>query len=325
MLGGNKFMDYTLNSDEIFAIEKFQGSSFKVIDALLKEGVDSEFRTNLRGDNFPFLTREALEQALDDIKNLFSAILKSYMKSGGTKSSKALFKIMPKSIVTSLNNRVVSFISANSIMGSNVLPKTNDTAFLLIDGNVPYISLSSVEEGLEEVVFAPGKMKVTEAILTTDSRYGKEYVASIEDIDIPPMEEAKATELREKILDSVEKMSEYLKYILATADKPNFSSNQQAMSVVREYSEWKKAVIIYNLEQYRQARTRIMEAPPLVNLDRDKKETEALDDTVSISEILAGLNPEDLRNLDLDAILGDKEEKKDSTLDEEFSTHQELM
>lgn len=327
MLGGKIYMDYTLTSDEIFAIEKFQGSSFKIIDALMKEGIESELRTNSKENGFPFLTREVLEQTLDDIRNLFSAITKSYMKKGGLKSSKALFKILPKSIVSSLNNRVVSFVTANSELGSNVLPKTNDTAFLLIDGNVPWVSLSSLDDGAEEIMFAPGKMRITEAILTTTAKYGKEYVASLDDIDIPAMDEKQVVDLKDKILEATEKMSEYLKYILATVDKPNFNNNPQAMSVIKEYSEWKKALVIYNLEQYRQVKAKVMEAPPLVNIDRNKKDKEqdVLEDTVSISDILAKLNPEDLRNLDLDAILDDNGNSDKTVEPDVIDNHQGLI
>lgn len=74
-------MNYELTNDEIKSIERYQDNDFKIINTLLREGIESEIRINSRnGKDYPFMTKDLMEQALNDIKNLYSAIIKNYKK-----------------------------------------------------------------------------------------------------------------------------------------------------------------------------------------------------------------------------------------------------
>ena len=70
-------------------------------------------------------------------------------------------------------------------------------------------------------------------------------------MDIPEKTPEEIEEMRQQILSNTERMSEYLKYILAVKDNPNFNNNPRTLNVIREYEDWKKLVVEYNHQQYR--------------------------------------------------------------------------
>ena len=70
-------MEYQLTDDEKSSIERYQDNDFKIINTLLRDGIESEIRINSRnGRDYPFMTKDLMEKSLNDIKNLYSAIIK---------------------------------------------------------------------------------------------------------------------------------------------------------------------------------------------------------------------------------------------------------
>lgn len=52
-------MDYQLTSDEISSIERYQDNDFKIINTLLREGIESEIRIIVEMENdYPFMTKD---------------------------------------------------------------------------------------------------------------------------------------------------------------------------------------------------------------------------------------------------------------------------
>ena len=191
-------MDYQLTDDEIASIERYQDNDFKIINTLLREELESEIRINSRnGRDYPFMTRDLMERSLDDIRNLYSAIIKSYIKNGKQKPNNRLYRGTTQSLIATMNNTNTSFLSAtpNIIQTLNFsrtynkgskVANESDKAILLIDSNVPWISIESELGGLEdEVLFVPSKIQITEISITSNKRYGKEYIANLVDMDIP--------------------------------------------------------------------------------------------------------------------------------------------
>ena len=86
-------MDYQLTKDEIAAIERYQDNDFKIINTLLREGLESKIRINRsNGKDYPFMTKDLMAKSLNDIKNLYSAIIKTYIKNGCQKPNKQLYR-----------------------------------------------------------------------------------------------------------------------------------------------------------------------------------------------------------------------------------------
>lgn len=81
---------------------------------------------------------------------------------------------------------------------------------------------------------------------------------TLSEMDIPIKSQEEITLLKKEILDKTEKMSNYLKYILAVKDNPNFNKNPRTLAVIEEYSKWKEKVIQYNYQQYRIIKSKLM-------------------------------------------------------------------
>jgi len=256
-------MDYSLTPEEIQAVEKYQDNDFKIMNTLLRSGIESEFRINSRnGKDYPYMTRDMMEKSLNDIANLYSAIIKQYLSNGSKKPEKPLYRGTKISLVDSMQNSNSSFLSTSTSIvqtmtfsrsfnkGSNVADES-ERAVLLVDGNVPWISIEKEFGGGEdEVLFVPSKISIEEANLTSNQRYGKEYIMRLSELDIPVKTLEEIEIMRKEILDKTEKMSDYLKYILVVKDNPNFNQNPRTLSVIDEYSKWKEMVIEYNYQQY---------------------------------------------------------------------------
>ncbi len=256
-------MDYSLTADEVSAVEKYQDNDFKIMNSLLRNGIESEMRINSRnGKDYPYMTRSMMEQSLKDIQNLYSAIIKKYLTNRSTKPLKPLYRGTKTSLVDSIQNRNSSFLSTSTSIvqtmtfsrsfnkGSNIADET-ERAVLLIDGEVPWMSIENEFGGGEdEVLFVPSKVEIKEAQLTSNQKYGKEYIMKLSEIDIPEKTPSEIEDMRTEILDKTEKMSDYLKYILVIKDNPNFNQNPRTLAVMEEYSKWKKLVIEYNYQQY---------------------------------------------------------------------------
>lgn len=264
-------MDYSLTLEEITAVEKYQDNDFKIMNSLLRSGIESEMRINSRnGKNYPYMTRDMMEQSLKDIQNLYSAIIKQYLANGSVKPSKPLYRGTKTSLVNSMENSNSSFLSTTTNIvqtmtfsrsfnkGSNIADET-ERAVLLVDGEVPWISIETeLGGGEDEVLFVPSKIEIKEAQLTPNQRYGKEYVMKLSELDIPEKTPEEIDSMRIEILDKTEKMSDYLKYILVIKDNPNFNQNPRTLAVIEEYNQWKELVIQYNYQQYRIIKNKLM-------------------------------------------------------------------
>lgn len=108
-------MDYQLTKDEIAAIERYQDNDFKIINTLLREGLESEIRINRsNGKDYPFMTKDLMAKSLNNIKNLYSAIIKTYIKNGCQKPNKQLYRGTNQSLIESMNNNTSSFLSTTT-------------------------------------------------------------------------------------------------------------------------------------------------------------------------------------------------------------------
>lgn len=264
-------MDYSLTLDEIAAVEKYQDNDFKIMNSLLRSGIESESRINTRnGKDYPYMTRDMMEQSLKDIQNLYSAIIKKYLANGSVKPVKLLYRGTKTSLVNSMQNSNSSFLSASTSIvqimtfsrsfnkGSNIADET-ERAVLLIDGEVPWISIENEFGGGEnEVLFVPSKVEIKDVQLTSNQKYGKEYIMKLSEIDIPEKTPSEIENMKTEILDKTEKISDYLKYILVIKDNPNFNQNPRTLAVMEEYSKWKELVIEYNYQQYRIIKNKLM-------------------------------------------------------------------
>ena len=109
-------MDYSLTPEEIQAVEKYQDNDFKIMNTLLRSGIESEFRINSRnGKDYPYMTRDMMEKSLNDIANLYSAIIKQYLSNGSKKPEKPLYRGTKISLVDSMQNSNSSFLSTSTI------------------------------------------------------------------------------------------------------------------------------------------------------------------------------------------------------------------
>lgn len=278
-------MDYQLTNDEKSSIERYQDNDFKIINTLLREGIESEIRINSRnGKDYPFMTKDLMEKSLNDIKNLYSAIIKTYIKNGSQKPAKKLYRGTKQSLVESMNNTTSSFLSATTNInqtltfsrtfnkGSNVADDT-DKAVLLINSNVPWINIENELGGFEdEVLFVPSKVQITKIGINPDQKYGKEYIANLVEMDIPEKTPEKIEQMKNQILSNTKKMSEYLKYILAIKDNPNFNNNPRTLNVIKEYEDWKRLVVEYNHQQYRIIKNKLIGVQTLHQNDEQLRE-----------------------------------------------------
>ena len=264
-------MDYSLSIEEVKAVEKYQDNDFKIMNTLLRSGIESEIRINSRnGKDYPYMTKEMMDKSLNDIGNLYSAIIKQYLLNDSKKPEKPLYRGTKVSLVESMQNSNSSFLSTSTSIvqtmtfsrsfnkGSNIADES-ERAVLLVDGNVPWISIENEFGGGEdEILFVPSKISIEEANLTSNQRYGKEYIMRLTELDIPFKTPEEIEKMRNEILEKTEKMSDYLKYILVVKDNPNFNQNPRTLSVIEEYCKWKDLVIEYNYQQYRVIKNKLM-------------------------------------------------------------------
>ncbi|MCI8347733.1 MAG: hypothetical protein HFJ12_07330 [Bacilli bacterium] len=266
-------MDYQLTNDEKSSIERYQDNDFKIMNSLLRSGIESEIRINSRnGKDYPFMTKTLMKQSLEDIKNLYSAIIKSYIKNGSKKPEKQLFRGTKQSLIRAMNNSDSSFLSATANINQTLtfsrafnkgskVADDSDRAVLLIDSDVPWISIENELGGVEDaVLFVPSKVQVFETSTTNNQRYGKEYIAKLTEIDVPIKSQEEIEQMERQILENTEKMSGYLKYIMVVKDNSNFSQNPRTLNVIKEYENWKRLVVEYNHQQYLIVKNRLMDS-----------------------------------------------------------------
>lgn len=264
-------MEVLLNNEEIKAIEKYQDNDFKIMNTLLRPGIQSEVRINSRnGKDYPYMTKNMMEEALDDIKNLYSSIIKSYSSNGCVKPSKPLYRGTKVSLVNSMQNTNSSFISTStnivqtmtfsrSFNKGSKIADDSERAVLLVDSEVPWLNIEDEFGGGEdEVLFVPAKINIEEVNLTDTQRYGKEYIMKLTEIEIEEKTEEERAVLKNEILENTEKMSDYLKYILSVKDNPNLKSDPRTLSIIESYNHWKDLVVEYNYQQYKLVKNKIM-------------------------------------------------------------------
>lgn len=166
-------MDCALTNEEIIAVENYQDNDFKIMNTLLRSGIESEIRINSRnGKDYPYMTRDMMKNSLNAIANLYSAIIKKYLSNGSKKPEKKLYRGTKISLVESMKNSNSSFLSTSTSIiqtmtfsrsfnkGSKVADQT-ERAVLLVDGNVPWISIEKEFGGGEdEVLFVLRKFQL---------------------------------------------------------------------------------------------------------------------------------------------------------------------
>lgn len=326
-------MEYQLTDDEKSSIERYQDNDFKIINTLLRDGIESEIRINSRnGRDYPFMTKDLMEKSLNDIKNLYSAIIKSYMRNGSQKPSKQLYRGTKKSLIEKMNNKNGSFLSATTNInqtlpfsrafnkGSATADDT-DKAVLLINSNVPWISVENELGGFEdEILFVPSKIEIAETNTPSDKKYGKEYIAYLSEMDILTRTPEEIEQMKSQILSNTERMSEYLKYILAIKDNPNFNNNPRTFNVIKEYEDWKKLVVEYNHQQYRIIKNKLIGIPSLHQNDEklsSKVEQEHITEVpinpqseklYSLKKRIEQMKKENSEFLDLESIFSDNDD-----------------
>lgn len=88
--------------------------------------------------------------------------------------------------------------------GSKVVNQTERV--LLVDSNVTWISIEKEYGGREgEILFVPAKISIEEANLTQNEKYGKEYIMTLSELDIPIKSQEEITLIKKEILDKTKK------------------------------------------------------------------------------------------------------------------------
>ncbi len=270
-------MDYSLTPEEIEAIQKYQENDFRIINSLLRKGMESERRINLsRKGGYPPITKEKMEESLRDIQYLYSAILKRYVANGCVKAPKPLYRGTQTSLISSLQNENSSFLStSSSILQTRTFSKIfsreskgadeSERAVLLIEGNVPWMSVEDeIGGGEDEFLFVPSRVEIEETDLSFKKKFGQEYIMKLSEIDIPEKSMEEIEQLRQEILEQTERMSSYLEYLLVTIENPNIKDDSRVLSIIQAYDAWKDLVIQYNYQQFRILKNKFLEGAPLV-------------------------------------------------------------
>ena len=265
--------DIKITEEEKKALEEYQGTYYKIINTLLRKGIISEETINSKkGKNYIPPTNKELKEAIDCIKNIYSAIIKSTIADKNNLESKPIYRGTQISIIQQMmkNEKVTSFLStttnknqttnfSRTYSKDEMINPEDDKAFLMVEGNVPHINLEEFLGGMEdEIIFAPARFEIIEGIngIASDDeihmkKYGKPYTLKLTPLEIPEMPTEEIERLRESIFNRNEQMGKILNAIMQMKQFPNLSDPNSLNSIINKYSQWKEDFIKYCYQEFR--------------------------------------------------------------------------
>ena len=267
-------MNFT--EEETVALVRYQDNDYVVINSLLRRGCSSEIEIDKRKNKeYPFLTKEVMDEYLSCITCMYSAILRTYQANGCLPPDKALYRGTQIDIIEAMDGEACSFLSTTtsyvqtrpfSILHNKDGRDDSKRAVAFIEGNVPWINIDDIVGGMEEeITFVPAMVHVEPIESGVDTRLGKAYKMTLTELDIPEKSPEEINEMKTTILNQTETMSSYLRLILEDKRKPGSIDSKTVEFATLEYNKWKDLVIDYSHQQYRVLRNQI------INSVEDKK------------------------------------------------------
>ena len=262
-------MDFT--DDEMKALARYQNIDYRVINSLLRHGYESEKTINERaGRDYPYLTRDMLNEYLFCIDQIYSVILKAYRYNNYLPPDKVTYRGTQKAILEAMNNDECSFLSTSTshiqtrnfsvLYSKDGIKNDSERAIAIVEGNIPWIDLDEFMGGMEgEIIYVPAKVSVTPIDTNLDPKLGKTYKMTLSELEIPEKTEEEIKGMRKTILDKTETMSDYLKLILEAQTNLSLQNTPQLAFATKEYCNWKDLVVSYNHQQYRLLKNNIIE------------------------------------------------------------------
>ena len=285
----------SINDDENRALQEYQDNYYKIVNTLLRKGITSEQTINSKnGSDYIAPSNEELEAAIDNIKNIYSAIIKRTLANEDNKETRPLYRGTQISIVEKMkeNAEETAFLStttrknqtrtfSRTFSKDKSVDKEADKALLKVEGDVPYINMEDVLGGMEdEILFAPAKAEIIdgiEGISPEDERhtnlYGKAYTLKLTPLEIPEMSNEEISKLKESIFNRNEEMGKTINDILEIQKYPELFDTNKLPALIEKYSKWKDDVISYCHQQFRQIKKEIENEYKTVNTQKLGKET----------------------------------------------------
>lgn len=263
-----------LSEDEKKALEEYQDNYYKIVNTLLRKGITSEKTINYKnGSAYIAPSNEELESAIDNIRKIYSAIIKRTLANEGNKETRPLYRGTQISLIEKIkeNGEETSFLSTTTNKNqtrafSRTFSKDKsadtetDKAFLKVEGDVPYINMEELLGGMEdEIIFATARAEIIEGIdgISSDDKnhiklYGKPYTLRLTPLEIPNMTNEEILRLRESIFKQNERMGKIINDILQMEQYPDLFDTSKLPALIQEYSEWKDSIIAYCHQEFRQ-------------------------------------------------------------------------
>lgn len=254
------------------ALEEYQDNYYKIVNTLLRKGITSEQTINSKnGKDYIAPSNEELEKAIDNIKNIYSAIIKSTLN-GNNIEDKPLYRGTQITLIEQMrkNGEETSFLSTTTNKNqtrafSRTFSKDKsvdteyDKAFLKVEGNVPHINLEEFLGGMEdEVIFVPARAEIIDGIDGISDQdekhtklYGKPYTLKLIPLEIPEMSNQEILKLKESIFSRNEKMGKIIEAILQMQQTPDLVDAENMDYLIQQYSKWKDDVISYCHQEFR--------------------------------------------------------------------------
>lgn len=260
-------MEFT--EEEYASLARYQDNDYIVINSLLRSGYSSEKTIDDRKNEvYPYITKAAMDDYLTCIVQMYSAILRAYQTKGCVSPDKVTYRGTQIEVIESMNEENCSFVSTTTSFAqtrtfSMLYHKTDSDpsrrAIAIVEGNVPWIDMDELIGGMEnEIIYVPAKVQVKPIETGLDSRLGKTYRMTLTELEIPKKTPEEITEMRNKIIEQTETMSDYLRLILEAEKNPSLQDNKQVEFANQEYNKWKNTVIEYNYQQYRLLKEKII-------------------------------------------------------------------
>ncbi len=247
-----------ITNEEIEALKKYQANDYKIINMLLREGINSEHQLF---NKFPKFLEEVksfnFTEYFNNIKLIYSAIIKYSIKENNNQdcyrgtSLKTIEELMSTGANTSFMS---SSTNKSETLKFSTKPDKNgernleNRAFCKIEGNVPFIDLEKILGGGEdEIIFAPSniniKFGVEQMNNAEQNRYGKLFTIELSPIVVPKKSEKEIKNLEISTKLKAKEMMNLLTYLLELKKYNNDSHKLIIDKLSKEYSEWKNQVI----------------------------------------------------------------------------------
>lgn len=275
-----------INIEEIEALKKYQENDYKIINMLLRAGINSEQHLFAK---FPTFLEELkslnFTEYLNNIKLIYSAIIKYSINE---KLNQDCYRGSSlRTIEELVNNNTTSFMSsstnkAETIKFSTKPDKNGDRnlenkAFCKIEGNVPFIDLEKILGGGEdEILFAPSNINIEPGIKdmasTEENRYGKMFTIKLSPLEITSMsqQEIESLEISTK-LNAKEKLG-LLAYILELKQNNNDNHKFVIDKLTKEYNSWKNEVMQLVYQEFEKIKSELYDMNNKVGNDMNFSE-----------------------------------------------------